>query len=70
MRIFAFSSVPIELWEMVDTEKSGFNVLGLVLFSVVLGVCLSRMGPQGKIVQDFLEALSEAMMVITSWVIW
>lgn len=60
----------IEDYEMKGVERHGFNVLGLVLFSVVLGVTLSRMAEQGKVVQDFLETLSEAMMIITSWVIW
>jgi len=44
--------------------------MGLVVFSTVLGVCLSKMGRQGKPLLDFFRSLSEAMMIITNWVIW
>lgn len=46
------------------------NVLGLVMFSVVLGAVIGKMRDRGKPIQDFLIALSEAMMIITRWVIW
>lgn len=46
------------------------NVLGLVMFSVVLGATIGKMRERGKPIQDFLVSLSEAMMIITRWVIW
>lgn len=45
-------------------------MLGLVMFSVVLGVTIGKLKEKGKPLQDFFVALSEAMMQITSWVIW
>lgn len=45
-------------------------MLGLVVFSIVLGISLGQMGEKGKILVDFFQSLSEAMMNITSWVIW
>lgn len=46
------------------------NVLGVVMFSVVLGTALGKLGQNGKPLLDFLVATSEAMMIITHWVIW
>lgn len=46
------------------------NVLGLVMFSVVLGATIGKMRERGKPIQEFLVSLSEAMMIITRWVIW
>lgn len=48
----------------------GTNVLGIVMFSVVFGATIGKMREQGKPLRDFFIALSEAMMIITSWVIW
>lgn len=46
------------------------NVLGLVMFSVVLGITLGKLKERGKPLQDIMVCLSEAMMTITSWVIF
>jgi Na+/H+-dicarboxylate symporter len=48
----------------------GTNILGLVIFSVVLGVTLGTLGEKGKALLNVFVSLSEAMMVITGWVIW
>lgn len=53
---------------MVNTSNT--NVLGVVMFSVVLGTALSKMQSRGKALLDFLEACSQSMMIITNWVIW
>lgn len=45
-------------------------MLGLVMFSVVLGATIGKLRERGKPLQDVLVTLSEAMMIITSWVIW
>merc|ERR1719333_186021 len=46
------------------------NILGLVFFSVFLGVTLAVMEEKGKPLMDFFTCLSEAMMTITTWVIY
>ncbi|KAL5281326.1 hypothetical protein ACFFRR_004996 [Megaselia abdita] len=61
---------PMEEWDFSGKQKTGSNVLGLVMFSIVLGTTIGRMKEQGKLLQDFFAVLSEAMMIITSWVIW
>lgn len=45
-------------------------MLGMVMFSVVLGACIGKMKEAGRPLQGLFETLSEAMMIITSWVIW
>ncbi|KAH8377751.1 hypothetical protein KR093_006995 [Drosophila rubida] len=61
---------PMENWEFKAAQREGSNVLGLVMFSVILGTTIGRMREKGQLLQDFFTTLSEAMMTITSWVIW
>ncbi|XP_047030756.1 excitatory amino acid transporter 3 [Helicoverpa zea] len=60
----------LETYQITGEYQSGSNVLGLVCFSIVLGITLGKMGDQSKPLQEFFHALSEAMMIITGWVIW
>ncbi|XP_023247322.1 excitatory amino acid transporter 1-like [Copidosoma floridanum] len=57
-------------WKIVPSTESGTNILGLVVFSTVLGITLGKMGGNGKPLLSFFEALSTAMMIITNWVVW
>ena len=52
------------------TNGSGMNVLGIVVFSVVFGATISKMGPAGKPLADFFESMHVAIMKITMLVIW
>lgn len=62
--------VPLQNYKITSEFTEGTNVLGLVMFSVVLGACIGKMREAGKPLQGLFETLSEAMMIITSWVIW
>jgi Na+/H+-dicarboxylate symporter len=57
-------------WSFKERYENTTNVLGLVVFSIVLGISLGQMGEKGKGLVEFFGMLSEAMMNITSWVIW
>ncbi|XP_046621437.1 excitatory amino acid transporter 1-like isoform X1 [Neodiprion virginianus] len=57
-------------WKIEHEYADGTNILGLVVFSTVLGITLGKMGPDGRPLLRFFEALSSAMMIITNWVIW
>jgi Na+/H+-dicarboxylate symporter len=46
------------------------NVLGLIVFSVVLGGVLSTMGQRGRPVLAFFESFNEAIMKIVHLVVW
>lgn len=61
---------PLEDWGISSELSTSTNVLGIVMFSIVLGTTIGKMQSAGKPLQAFLVALSEAMMIITSWVIW
>ncbi|XP_062548963.1 excitatory amino acid transporter 3 isoform X1 [Armigeres subalbatus] len=64
------TDVPLTLYKINSEFTEGTNVLGLVMFSIVLGACIGKMREAGRPLQSVFETLSEAMMIITSWVIW
>lgn len=47
-----------------------FNVLGLIVFSMALGLVLGMIGEPGKPVLAFFEGLNAAIMKIVDWVVW
>jgi Sodium:dicarboxylate symporter family len=57
-------------WEITHDYAEGTNILGLVVFSTVMGITLGKMGPKGAPLLGFFSSLSQAMMIITGWVIW
>lgn len=46
------------------------NILGLVLFALVLGVALKKLGSEGEELIRFFSSLNEATMVLVSWIMW
>ncbi|XP_073528269.1 neutral amino acid transporter A [Phyllobates terribilis] len=54
----------------VGMEVEGMNILGLVLFALILGVALKKLGPEGEELIKFFNAFNEATMVIVSWIMW
>lgn len=68
--IYDLKIVPLYLWNFKQVNTATTNVLGIVMFSVVLGTALGKLGSAGKPLLDFLVATSEAMMIVTHWVIW
>lgn len=51
-------------------NKSGLNILGLLVFSIAFGIILGGMGEQGKPLKDFFNCLSEASMRLVNLIIW
>ena len=49
---------------------AGSNILGLVVFSVLLGVVLSRMGEEGAPLVRLFRSLNGAIMRIVSLFMW
>lgn len=62
--------MPLHQWKITNEVNKGTNVLGIVMFSVIFGATIGKMQQKGKPLLDFFVSLSEAMMIITSWVIW
>lgn len=46
------------------------NILGLVLFAMVFGVALKKLGEEGEELIRFFNAFNEATMVLVSWIMW
>lgn len=59
-----------EFYDISSNYVQTTNVLGIVMFSIVLGTTIGKMQEKGKPLQEFFSAMSEAMMIITRWVIW
>ncbi|MEQ2209368.1 Neutral amino acid transporter B(0), partial [Xenoophorus captivus] len=60
----AFQSVPF------GTDQDGMNILGLVVFAIVFGVALRKLGDEGEILIKFFNSFNEATMVLVSWIMW
>lgn len=56
-------------WKFKGEWTAGSNILGLITFAIILGVSLAKLGEKGKPLLEFFTSLSDAMMVITTWVI-
>ncbi|ERE92503.1 neutral amino acid transporter A [Cricetulus griseus] len=52
----------------IVTDIEGMNILGLVLFALVLGVALKKLGPEGEELIRFFSSFNEATMVLVSWI--
>lgn len=50
--------------------KGSINVLGLVVFSIVFGIILGRIGERGMPLKAFFEALNEVIMKMVALVMW
>lgn len=68
--LFPFCIDDMDNWDFTEKDIPGMNILGLVVFSTVLGITLGKMNQEGKPLLNFFESLSSAMMLITNWVIW
>ncbi|XP_029922656.1 neutral amino acid transporter B(0) [Myripristis murdjan] len=52
------------------TDQDGMNILGLVVFAIVFGVALRKLGEEGEILMKFFNSFNEATMVLVSWIMW
>ncbi|XP_011866328.1 PREDICTED: excitatory amino acid transporter 3-like isoform X2 [Vollenhovia emeryi] len=62
------TSVPIEEWPITSEYVAGTNVLGLVFFSVLIGLAIGKIDARGKPLSDFFNSLADVMMKIMKWV--
>lgn len=54
----------------MPSSSAGMNALGLVVFSVCLGLVIGNMKQEGQVLQDFFDSLNEAIMRMVAIVIW
>ncbi|CAM4551106.1 unnamed protein product [Leuciscus chuanchicus] len=51
-------------------DVDGMNILGLIVFAMVFGVALRKLGEEGEILIKFFNSFNEATMVLVSWIMW
>ncbi|XP_018303568.1 excitatory amino acid transporter 3 [Mycetomoellerius zeteki] len=62
------SAVPIEEWPITSEYVAGTNVLGLVFYSLLIGLAIGKTGEKGKPLSDFFTSLTNVTMKIMRWV--
>ncbi|KYN40607.1 Neutral amino acid transporter A, partial [Trachymyrmex septentrionalis] len=62
------ASVPIEEWPITSEYVAGTNVLGLVFYSLLIGLAIGKTGEKGKPLSDFFTSLADVTMKIMRWV--
>eukprot|EP00914_Ancora_sagittata_P004105 GHVO01009004.1.p2 GENE.GHVO01009004.1~~GHVO01009004.1.p2 ORF type:complete len:111 (-),score=8.94 GHVO01009004.1:47-379(-) len=61
----------ITAWHDFEVRKEeGMNILGLVVWSVAMGIVVSKLGEDGRILYKFFNAFAEATMKLVTLVIW
>lgn len=54
----------------MPSSSAGANALGLVVFSMCLGLAIGNMKQRGHALQDFFDCLYEAIMRMVAIIIW
>lgn len=54
----------------VGKDVDGMNILGLIVFAMVFGVALRKLGEEGEILIRFFNSFNEATMILVSWIMW
>lgn len=69
---FVIKNNTLNITEKLPIEKNqdGMNILGLVVFAIVFGVALRKLGEEGEILIKFFNSFNEATMVLVSWIMW
>ncbi|NXI56473.1 EAA3 protein, partial [Chloroceryle aenea] len=57
-------------YKIVGMYSDGINVLGLIVFCLIFGVVIGKMGEKGQVLVDFFNALNEATMRIVHIIMW
>lgn len=60
--------MPIEKWPITNENVAGTNVLGLVFYSLLIGLAIGKIGETGKPLSDFFNSSADVMMKIMKWV--
>ncbi|PAA94618.1 hypothetical protein BOX15_Mlig033505g2, partial [Macrostomum lignano] len=55
---------------VVSKVDGSMNILGLVVYSIVLGAMLVKLGPDGEPVAKFMHSLQDATMLMITLAIW
>ncbi|OPJ79594.1 excitatory amino acid transporter 3 [Patagioenas fasciata monilis] len=67
---FKASENKTQEYKVVGSYSDGINVLGLIVFCLVFGMVIGKMGEKGQVLVDFFNALNEATMRIVHIIMW
>ena len=67
---FLYSQNKTQDYKVVGLYSDGTNVLGLIVFCLVFGLVIGKMGEKGRILVEFFDALNEATMKIVQIIMW
>lgn len=56
--------------KITGTYVDGANILGLLVFCIVFGLVIGKMGEKGQILLEFFDALNEATMRLIQIIMW
>ncbi|XP_020861999.1 excitatory amino acid transporter 3 [Phascolarctos cinereus] len=57
-------------YKVEGSYSDGINVLGLIVFCLVFGIVIGKMGEKGQVLVDFFNALNDATMQIVQIIMW
>ncbi|CAH2294032.1 excitatory amino acid transporter 3 [Pelobates cultripes] len=57
-------------YKIVGLYSDGVNVLGLIVFCLVFGIVIGKLGERGKVLVDFFNALNDATMHMVQIIMW
>lgn len=60
----------MKITDFAVVQGGGTNVLGLVVFSLVLGLVVGNLGEEGLPVKKFVDSLQAAILKVVILVIW
>ncbi|XP_051868149.1 neutral amino acid transporter A isoform X3 [Pristis pectinata] len=46
------------------------NILGLILFAIIFGIALRKLGSDGEQMIKFFSTFNDATMILVSWIMW
>lgn len=50
--------------------REGMNVLGIIMFTIVFAIFLSRTGPRGRPIVEAIATLNEVVMSLVRLIMW
>ncbi|XP_027718692.1 excitatory amino acid transporter 3 isoform X3 [Vombatus ursinus] len=68
--VTALSKNKTKEYKVVGTYSDGINILGLIVFCLVFGIIIGKMGEKGQVLLDFFNALNDATMQIVQIIMW
>ncbi|KAK7100835.1 excitatory amino acid transporter 3-like [Littorina saxatilis] len=61
---------PKKVLEPVLEDVKGINMLGLVVFSIAMGIAINHLGERGQPLKALFESLADVTLVLVNVVIW